>query len=431
MSVTAHDQGWELRGDPDRVIARLFLPGESVAPRRARAEIIAARVTALPEQTATETTRDLLERFAGRHHDVEGIFAAHADTVLERIGDQIPDESPHRLLLGASFTLEYAVEGAALCNPSAVIHPDQTGLTPGRVRIALALRQIGEGHVSSIGFAAAVVGPGQHWEPEERDYPLRLPAVSPSEGSWTSYDTVFPDDSTLTQRALLPVLEEERNGLEDARMVLFTDGGITEYRATYTAFDGRTVLPRLLVSADLSSFTSHGMTGPAASNKGMALFPRPIKGELFALVRTDGETISVAQSPDGRAWGRERPIRPPSLPWEVVQSGNCGPPIELPEGWLVITHGVGPMRAYALGAILLDLDDPTQVRGVLSEPLLHSTGWLQPGYVPNVVYSCGGLVHDGILWIPYGVGDDRVRVASVVVTELLAAMQDTTLDTDS
>lgn len=424
MSVTARDHNWELRADPDRVVARLFLPGESVAPRRERAEIIAARVMALPEETAAETARDLVDRFSERHHDLEKVFAAHADTVLERIGDDISDASPYRALLGASFTQEYAVEGAALCNPSAVFHPDQTGLLPGQVRIALALRQIAEGHVSSIGFASAVVGPGQRWEPEERDYPLRLPTVTPSQGSWTSYDAVFPEDSTLTQRTLLPVLDEERNGLEDARMVLFSDGEHTEYRATYTAYDGRAVLPRLLVSADLKTFTSHGLTGPAATNKGMALFPRPIKGELFALVRTDGETISIARSPDGRAWGREKPVRPPALPWELVQSGNCGPPIELAEGWLVLTHGVGPMRTYALGAILLDLDDPTRVRGVLNEPLLRGTEWRQPGYVPNIVYSCGGAVHDGILWLPYGVGDDRVRVASVAVAELLAAMQD-------
>ncbi|CAN5214737.1 glycoside hydrolase family 130 protein [soil metagenome] len=423
MSVNAQDDGWELRGDPGRVVARLFLPGESVAPRRSRAELISDRVRKLPERLAAETTRRLLDSFSPRHHDIEGILSAHAEIVLARIGDQLPEDAPHRLLLGATFTLEYAVEGAAVCNPSAVRHPDQSNLKPGQTRVALALRQIGEGHVSSIGFSSAIVGPGRRWEPEERDYPLRLPEVSPAEGSWSSYEVVFPDDSTLTQRTLLPVIEEERGGLEDARLVQFTDGGLTEYRATYTAYDGRGVLSRLLVSSDLTAFTSHRLTGTAATNKGMALFPRPIRGEQYALVRSDGESIAIAQSPNGRAWGRERSIRQPELPWELVQSGNCGPPIELPEGWLVLTHGVGPMRTYAISAILLDLEDPTQVRGVLDEPLLTSTGSLQPGYVPNVVYSCGGMVHDGILWIPYGAGDNRVRIASVTVTELLSAMR--------
>lgn len=221
----------------------------------------------------------------------------------------------------------------------------------------------------------------------------------------------------------MPVIDDERNGIEDARLVLFTyDDGSTEYRATYTAYDGRSIIPRLLTSRDLLSFESHPLTGPAATNKGIAPFPRPIKGELYALVRSDGETNGLAHSPDGLAWGRETAIRGPVLPWEIVKSGNCGSPIETDEGWLVITHGVGPMRVYSMGAMLLDLDDPRRVISVLPEPMIRSTGAMQPGYVPNVVYSCGGILHDGVVWLPHGVGDNRIRVASVGLTELLDAM---------
>jgi predicted GH43/DUF377 family glycosyl hydrolase len=422
MSVTVRDHGWELEADPDRVITQLFLPGESTAPRRPRAEIIADRVSLLSDAVAAELASNLIDDFSSRHDEIAKIFNEHADSVLARIGESMPS-GPHHVVLGATFTSEYSVEGASLCNPSVVLHPDQDGLEAGQARLALSFRQIGEGHVSSIGFGSAVVGPGEKWEFEERKRPLCRPTVTPFGGTWSSYDATFPEYSALSQRVLMPVIEEERNGVEDARMVSFTDNGVTDYRATYTAYDGDAVKPRLLISPDLVSFTSHPLTGAAATNKGVALFPRRIDGELYALVRSDGETNSLAHSPDGRAWGRETAILAPSLPWELVQSGNCGSPLETSEGWLVLTHGVGPMRVYSLGAMLLDLTAPNRVVAVLEEPLLQSSGPRQPGYVPNVVYSCGSILHEDLLWVPLGVGDNRVRVASMNVNELLGAMK--------
>lgn len=423
MTLTARDHGIELDHDMNRVIAQLFLPGESIAPLRPQAELIAERVRALSREQAEELTRRLLATFGPRHPDLAGLFSRNAQYVLSRIGETIDEDTPHHLLLGGTMTNEYSVEGAALCNPSAAPHPDQSDLAPGQLRLVVSLRQIGEGHISSLGFVSAIVGPGDSFAFEERRTPLVTPEITSTEGGWSTYRADFDPGSSLSQRVIMPVIDDERNGIEDARLVLFTsEDGSTEYRATYTAYDGRSVTPRLLTSSDLTSFTSHALTGSAATNKGIAPFPRPIGGELYALVRSDGETTGLAHSPDGLAWGRETTIRGPVLPWEIVKSGNCGCPIETDRGWLVLTHGVGAMRVYSMGAMLLDLDDPTRVISVLPEPMIRSAGSMQPGYVPNVVYSCGGIVHEGTLWIPHGVGDDRIRVASVGLDELLGAM---------
>lgn len=212
--------------------------------------------------------------------------------------------------------------------------------------------------------------------------------------------------------------------MEDARFVRFVDDeeGTVDYRATYTAYDGRQIAPRLLTSPDLRVFRAHRLAGPAARNKGMALFPRLVAGRYLALCRSDGESLSVASSPDCYSWDEPHQVLAPSCAWELLQVGNCGAPIETERGWLVLTHGVGPMRTYAIGAILLDLLDPTRTVARLDQPLLTPQAGEQEGYVPNVLYSCGGLVHDGTLWLPYGIGDTRVAVASVRLDDLLASM---------
>jgi predicted GH43/DUF377 family glycosyl hydrolase len=237
------------------------------------------------------------------------------------------------------------------------------------------------------------------------------------------YNVVFPAGVQLSQRVLMPYAAEESSGMEDARFVVFTDDdGTTEYRATYTAYDGRGIAPRLLTSPDLRSFSTGRLSGPAAMNKGMALFPRRIAGRFWAMCRSDGESNSVAASRDGVVWDRPVVLQSPVEAWELVQVGNCGPPIETQHGWLVLTHGVGPMRTYSIGAILLDLDDPTKVVGRLRAPLLKTLEDERYGYVPHVLYSCGALVHDGLLWIPYGASDQRIRVAWLVLDDLVARM---------
>lgn len=473
----------ELRAAADRVIPQLFLPGEEVPGDHSRSVEIIARVMALPDDTAELLAAELTRDFGSRHPHVHELFREHADVVSSRVAEPLDVSEARRLVIGASFTSEYAVEGAALCNPSAVEHPDQTDLDPGQVRVAVALRSIGEGHRSSIEFAEAVVGPGRRWAFAERRLPLWRARIE--EGDWSKvhfraaiedegildeishsilqalperftasdvdaavtalpralarrsdsarhigalrdltdsvYRAVFSPETALSQRVLTPVAAEERHGMEDARFVRFTDlAGTTHYRGTYTAYDGRDIAPRLIVTPDLRTFDIHRLTGDAARDKGMALFPRPVGGRYLALSRTRGESISLAESEDGVIWNQVGGVHSPTEPWEIVQTGNCGPPLETPRGWVVLTHGVGPMRRYSLGALLLDLDDPTIVLGRTTTPLLKPLDDLRDGYVPSVVYSCGGLIADGVLWIPIGIGDSRIGVCSIEVDELLA-----------
>ncbi len=485
MSLNVEEHAAGLHPDPSRVVARLFLPGEGVASTRSRAAEIVDRVMRIPHEAVSALVPHILEDFGDRHVDTDEILRANARAVGSRVSAAAELDDDRALLLGASFTAEYAVEAAALCNPSAVLHLDQTGLEPGEVRVAMALRAIGEGHVSSIEFAEAIIGPGRSWRFLERGAPLVTASVIP--GTWqrehlrdalehegrlnelssavlgqlsskvtgmdveraliglpgdltshrdsaaelsvlramvgSTYEATFDADSSLSQRVLLPSAVEEFQGMEDARFVRFeTESGEEHYQATYTAYDGRDIAPRLIRTNDLTAFRIHRLTGDGARNKGMALFPRTVGGEHVALARTDGESISLARSSDGLHWTEDCTIHVPTEPWEIVQTGNCGSPIETDRGWLVLTHGVGPMRTYSLGALLLDLHDPGVVIARTVDPILRPKDRSQDGYVPNVLYSCGGIEVDGTLWVPYGIGDSRIGVFSLDMAELLDSL---------
>jgi predicted GH43/DUF377 family glycosyl hydrolase len=471
--------------DPSRVVARLYLPGEEMPVTRSRTGAVVDRVLTLSEAEAARLVKALINDFSPRHRHYRSMLTDHAAIVSSHVDEMAELTESQALLLGAAFTAEYAVEAAALCNPSAVPSPDQSGLEAGQVRVALSLRAIGEGHFSSIGFCSAIIGPGETWTFEPRPRPVVSANVTP--GRWqrahlaavledaggteelavavvsalpaefsgldlehtlanthpdlltrpgasvivellrrvvgSAYDASFPEDVTIGQRQLMPSTAEESNGMEDARFVQFTNAdGSVDYRATYTAYDGHQIAPRLLRSTDLQTFRAYRLSGPAAQNKGMALFPRQVCGKYVSLCRSDGETNSITVSDDGYIWDSPVLLQPPALAWEVLQVGNCGPPIETDRGWLVLTHGVGPMRTYSIGAVLLDLDDPSQLIARLEKPLLWPEPDQREGYVPNVVYSCGGIVVDGNLWLPYGVGDARIRVGWVPVDELLDRM---------
>ena len=467
------------------MIARLFLPGEEHFVRHSRTAQIVDRVMALDEADVARLATRLVADFGHRHSHYEPLLARHASIVSAHLGEVPPLSTARELVLGATFTAEYATEAAALCNPSAVLHPDQSGLIQGQTRLAISLRGIGEGHVSSIGFCAAVVGPGEQFEFEPRPLPISTGHITPA--SWrrahlravfaesasidelgsavlrllptvfgavdleraladvhhdllvrpgatetvqllrtlvaSAYRVDFDDDVSLAQRVLMPTAPEESNGMEDARFTRFVDasGGV-EFRATYTAYDGREIAPRLLTSTDLKSFRAHRLAGAAARNKGMALFPRLVGGRHLALCRSDGECTSLSSSADGFAWTQPVVLQQPTTPWEHVQVGNCGPPIETDRGWLVFTHGVGAMRTYSMGAMLLDLEAPTTVLGRLAQPLLAPQDASRDGYVPNVVYSCGAVLHDGRVWLPYGIDDSRIGVAWMSVDDLIDAM---------
>ncbi|MFF5173316.1 glycoside hydrolase family 130 protein [Micromonospora sp. NPDC000089] len=473
-----------LAPDPRRVVVKLFVPGEDGPLVRTRAQSLIDRVAHLDDEETGRLLRDTFDRFGDRHRDLEGTFHHHYDLVRHRITRRRDLSPTTRLLVGAFFSHEYAVEAAALCNPSMVAHPDQNGLAAGQLRVAVSLRQIGEGHLSSIGFATAVLGPGRRLAVADRSGPLVLgqrmgvrhrrdllaaglaeehcdneitatvldalpdrydetafelalgtlppDLLSRSTGPRTleqlrrtdaaSYATTFPAATALHQRVLWPATPAESNGLEDARFVRFTDETGSVYRATYTAFDGRRIATRALASGDLRRFEITPMRGPGARNKGVALFPRTVGGRHLALCRTDGETIGLTCLDGENRWQEPLPLHRPRDSWELIQVGNCGSPIETDDGWLVLTHGVGPMRRYAIGALLLDLHRPERVVATLPGALLSPDDADRDGYVPNVVYSCGGLVHDGELWLPYGASDARVRFATVPMAALIAAM---------
>ncbi len=478
-------QSLTLSPDPRRVIVKLFVPGEDAAVVRTRAHALIDRIAELPADEVERLLDETLQRFDRRHRDLPATFRHHFDLVRHR-ADNAEQLSPERrLLVGAYFTHEYAVEAAALCNPSVVAHPDQSGLAAGQLRAAVSLRQIGEGHLSSIGFATAVLGPGTELDVMHRSGPLvtgwraearhrrDLLAAGLADDGWdnevsgtlldalpaqfddatfeqvlgnlpadllrrensqrtleqmrrtnvASYAAEFPADSQLHQRVLWPATPMESNGMEDARFVRFVgDDGTADYRATYTAYDGRNIAARTLSSPDLRHFQVAPMRGPGVRNKGIALFPRPVGGRHLALCRTDGETTGLTVLDDQGRWQPPVPLHGPQKGWELIQTGNCGSPLETGAGWLVITHGVGPMRRYVISALLLDLDHPEHVIAQLPGVLLAPDEAEREGYVPNVVYSCGSLIHAGLLWLPYGASDARVGFATTEVGALLAAM---------
>ncbi|WP_367127689.1 glycoside hydrolase family 130 protein [Saccharothrix sp. HUAS TT1] len=474
-----------LRPDSRRVITKLFVPGEERPEHESRSAAVIRRVMALDEETVSAALTRTVRLFEDRHRDVRATFADHFASVSHRFPAGVELSESRRLLIGAYFTHEYAVEGAALCNPSMVAHPDQDGLAPGHLRFVLSVRGIGEGHLSSIGFRTGVVGPGgaitvepppdvtttglrrdsvhekalflgklaelghddevsavlNRWLPArftdaELDVVLadlhpRLVARQEAHRTvelirWIAacnYTSEFPGDTVVSGRLLWPTGPSERQGMEDARFVRFTDdGGGQTYYATYTAFDGAGVAPQLLQTDDFRTFRVTQMTGSAARNKGVALFPRKIGGRFVALSRGDGESTAVVSSDDIAKWNEPRPVETPGKDWDLVQVGNCGSPIETPEGWLVLTHGVGPMRVYSMGAMLLDLDHPERVLATLPEPLLLPAADERDGYVPNVVYSCGGLPHGDTLVIPYGASDSTIGLATTSLRGLVAAL---------
>ncbi|MDY0909383.1 glycosylase [Microbacterium sp. CFBP9034] len=483
MTLREHDA--RLEHDPARVVARFFLPGDGLPSSHSRVAQIIERVLAAPRAQIEQKAAELVADLSTRHADAAQLLVDNATALISRVYVAGELTEAQTLVLGATFTAEYAVEGAALCNPSAVEHPSQEGLEPGQLRVAIATRCIGEGHISSIGFAEAVIDESGVWTFAPRARPLTLPRILGTDWSRdhfgralehdghlddltdallstlperltapeleaallelpgqlaarpdsrepvramrdmiaSTYRAEFPRHAPLSGRVLLPVAAEENHGMEDARFVRFTDSdGIAGYRATYTAYDGRAIAPRLITSPDLVDFTIHRLTGSGAHNKGMALFPRLIGQHHFALSRTDGENISLARSSDGVIWEDRGIVHRPTEQWELVQLGNCGAPIETGGGWLVLTHGVGPLRTYSLGAILLDLDDPSRVIARSAEPLLGPAGDLADGYVPRVVYSCGPIVHGGTLWVPVGVGDSHIRMFSIAMDELLDSL---------
>ena len=471
-----------LHPESARVIIRPFIPAEAH-----RITTIIGRALALSEDEVVTQLTAVRDDFDSRHFLVEELLHEHFEKVRHHIFTHRPLSHERQLLIGALFSGEYALESAALFNPSIVSHPDQTGAPEGGLRFVMSLRATGEGHISSIEFragsieadgritldpvsrfvtvpevvpnptyrkkrfiiklhemsldddhATAVMTPlgdnftrselnesvskvRQETQPVTRNLHRTLECVQ-----WladSNYELRFCPKLAMSERIIFPVSLNESNGIEDARFVRFTeDDGSVMYYATYTAYNGRTILPQLIETEDFLHFRVLTLNGTAVQNKGMALFPRRIGGRYAMLSRQDDENLFIMFSDNAHYWSDPKIILRPAEMWESVKIGNCGSPIETEAGWLVITHGVGPMRKYCIGAALLDLNDPSIVLGRLHEPLLAPEGNEREGYVPNVVYSCGSLLFGRELVLPYAMSDKASAIASMSVDELLAAL---------
>ena len=467
--------------DDRRVITRLFLPGE-----KKRILSILHRVLALSDAEVEKLLQGVMTRFANRHRDIEKAFEHHFREVAVYLDHPDKVSRERRLLLGSYFTMEYSIEAAALFNPSLVPHPDQSGIPAGAVRFIMSLRATGEGHVSSITFRTGIIAAngkiavhrvGRYVQParevKERRYHkhtyflklIEMAAYNDIAGDvldrlgeqfvfddllraidevndpkydadlyqqtgndmrWlarSNYHLSFPEECDVSEVVIFPVTENESRGIEDARFVRFVDDdGEVTYYGTYTAYNGFRILPQLIETPDFKHYQINTLNGQFAQNKGVALFPRKIDGWYMMLSRVDGENLYLMPSSNLRFWNDAEQMQSPMFPWEFVQIGNCGSPLETEEGWLLLTHGVGPMREYCIGAMLLDLEDPSRVIAQTREPLLAPNDKEREGYVPNVVYSCGAMIHHGILVIPYAMSDSATSIATVPVRDLLDHM---------
>jgi predicted GH43/DUF377 family glycosyl hydrolase len=463
-----------------------LLGEETLLPEQSRAHLLMERILAIPEAQVQALSASILTLFEMRHHRFRELLERQFQAVAQHVDKRVNVSAERRLLIGAYFTHEYSIEAAALFNPSIVLAPDQTGVAGGSARFVMSLRAVGEGHLSSIEFRSGLLDakgdvtidePGMQLVGGRRAPPsffdkthfgtklLELGAINdlsssvlnrlnqkftldelegslsalemhgPPPAVWfetvkiirvlasSNYLTTFPADSKLAERVIFPAGPNETRGMEDARFLRFTttDGSI-KYYATYTAYDGFSILPQLIETDDFVRFTISTLNGAAAQNKGMALFPRTIDGKYVMLSRKDRENLYLATSNDVHYWNDVVELYRPQHAWELLQIGNCGAPIETDAGWLVLTHGVGPMRRYAIGALLLDLANPARVMGHLAEPLIEPDEHEREGYVPNVVYTCGAIVHGERLIVPYGFSDSGIAVAYVALPDLLEAL---------
>lgn len=471
--------------NPGRVLARPHTAAsrQVFGNGHSQARQLLDRLLAIPEPQVETLLQEARRRFASRHQDLDLIFEHDFQIAAADLPDDARPSQARRRLIGAYFTMEYAIESAALFNPSIVAAPDQSGLPAGACRFVMSLRAVGEGHLSSIEFRGGVIDgdagivldePSPFLQTGLRSNPMfsrrhvrakalelgadprvcgtlldELPddfhaedletvveRLDPTDRAMTfetvkllrlvtasNYEVAFPARAPISERVLVPAGPRETQGLEDARFVRFADDAGVRYYATYTAFDGFSILPQLIETPDFLRFRISTLDGHFARDKGLALFPRRVNGRFAMLSRHDQASLHLMYSDDVRTWRDGTPLLAPKQPWEIVRIGNCGSPLETPEGWLVLTHGVGPVRQYAIGAVLLDLEDPGRVIGELPDPLLEPDASEREGYVPNVVYSCGSMIHGGRLVLPYGYADLGTRFALVDLADLLSRLK--------
>jgi predicted GH43/DUF377 family glycosyl hydrolase len=419
-----------LRPDPARVVVRPFKP--ATEPRdlnptdKTRANHIVGRVLGLDAGAAARQLTDVLENFEGRHRNLLEIFEARAAEMDEVVEPHATLNKTQRCLIGAYFLHEYSFEAAALFNPSIVRHPDQTGAPKNGCRFILSLRAVGEGHISSLTFRSGMIAEDGNVsvDPTARlaNVPKIVSRTSRPEGD--DVEVSFADDGDISERVIFPITDSQCNGIEDARFVEFKNHERTTYYATYTAYSGRSIRSELLETTDFKTFRMTPLSGSAARNKGMALFPRKINGRYAMIGRQDNENLYLLYSDDLYTWNGGDLIIQPEHPWEFVQMGSCGSPIELDDCWLLLTHGVGPVRKYSIGAVLLDKEDPSKVIARSREPLVRPAPTEREGYVPNVVYTCGAMRHRGLIVLPYAISDTFSNFATIRIDDLVNAIAD-------
>lgn len=459
--------------DSSRVIIKLLVPIE-----KDRIEKIILRVLNLSEEKVKQVLDKVIKSFSNRHKNILNAFDKNYNEIKRYIPKTTQISDNKRALLGAYFSSEYSIQSAAFFNPSIIAHPDQSNLPNGSLRFIISFRSVGEGHISSVEFRSGVVDKdfnftfdkvSQYAEKakivsnpvyDKTTFFLKLAEMHNPEniiskkvsdllpdefllsdliavlriviGSkdkdigdnilWlakSNYELQFKLDQELSERIIFPASQNDSNGIEDARFVRFTgDEGIVTYYATYTAYNGHKILPQLLETKDFLTFKMITLNGNFAKNKGMALFPRKINGKYMMISRIDGENLYLMTSENIHFWQNATLLKEPNNTWEFVQIGNCGSPIETEFGWILLTHGVGPIREYCIGVTLLDLENPDKIIGSMAEPLLIPIQEEREGYVPNVVYSCGAIIHNDNLIIPYGMSDTCSGIATISVSEL-------------
>ena len=416
-----------LKADPSRVVIRPFhLAWQASGPDLDRVHRLTRDILALDPRTVRAELGVVLGDFEGRHWQIEKVFDERYAEIEPKLGlnGQLVKRETRRLI-GAYFCHEYSYAAAALMNPSVVRHPDQSGLPEGSVRILLSLRAVGEGHISTIAFREGIVSEGRNLALLAQP-PFATAAMQGKHRADQPVDTLSlyrHREASLSGTVIFPITEAQRNGLEDLRLVEFVrDSGKSEWIGTYTAYSGRSIRSELLRTRDFQDFTLAPIQGNAGHNKGMALFPRKVNGEFLMIGRQDGKNLYLLRSDKIDQWSGGELLLEPKYPWELVQIGNCGAPIELDEGWLVLTHGVGAMRKYAIGAVLLDKADPAKVLARTPHPILSAADEDREGYVPNVVYTCGAIRIGADLFLPYGVADSSVCFAFVAIKDILEAM---------
>ena len=418
-----------VRPDPSRVVLRPLKlatePRGLNATDETRVNHVLDRVLALDAETTERLLAEVLENFDARHRNLLETFEARAGEMEKSFAPHMEFSKMQRRLIGAYFLHEYSFEAAALFNPSIVRNPDQSGAPPGGCKFILSLRAVGEGHISSLTFRSGSISADGDvtFEPTARLATIPRVRRRTATPDGDEIEVVFKPDEHISERIIFPVTDSQANGIEDARFVEFEDTAGSTFYATYTAYRGSAIRSELLETTDFLSFRLMPLRGAAAQNKGMALFPRRVDGRYAMIGRQDNENLYFMCSDDMREWNGGQIVLRPQFPWEFVQMGNCGSPIELDEGWLLLTHGVGPVRKYSIGAALLDKKNPSRVLARSREPLVRPEQQSErEGYVPNVVYTCGAMRHGDHIVLPYAISDTFSTFATIKIATLMSVL---------